>query len=80
MNVTYKRPFALYVKKAKKPLQLKIEDVVLEHDYEHSDETTEGKAEVMNRNYLTRNYHFNSTEFKQDIKKLTEYLNNDGKF
>ena len=57
-----------------------IEDVVLEHDYEHSDETTEGKAEVMNRNYLTRNYHFNSTEFKQDIKKLTEYLNNDGKF
>ncbi len=30
MNVTYKRPFALYVKKAKKPLQLKIEDVVLD--------------------------------------------------
>ena len=30
MNVTYKRPFAFYVKKAKKPLQLKIEDVVLD--------------------------------------------------
>ncbi len=30
MNVTYKRPFALYVKKTKKPLQLKIEDVVLD--------------------------------------------------
>jgi hypothetical protein len=53
-----------------------IDDVVLEHDYNYTDESTHDKGEVIDRNYLTRDYHFDSPEFKQDITKLTQYLNN----
>lgn len=52
-----------------------IDDVILEHDFEHIDESTQEKAQVLEVNYNTRNYHFNSFEFKQDIEILKNYLN-----
>lgn len=52
-----------------------IEDVFLEHDLELRDETHGDKAEVVDRNFMTRNYHFNSLEFIADINKLKTYLN-----
>lgn len=52
-----------------------IDNVVLEHDYNYSDDSTKDKGKVININYNTRDYHYNSAEFKQDIKKLSQYLN-----
>lgn len=52
-----------------------IEDIFLEHDLELQDEVHGDKAKVVDRNFITRNYHFSSPEFMTDINKLKTYLN-----
>jgi hypothetical protein len=68
----------LYELGEKTNLNLLINDVKLEHYYEQFDEIAKDKTEVIDINYMSRNYHFNSPEFKQDIEKLIKYLNSDG--
>ena len=51
-----------------------IDDVYIEHDLDLRDETHSDKAEVVDRNFITRDYHAQSPEFKADIKKVNEYL------
>jgi len=51
-----------------------IDDVYIEHDLDLRDETHSDKAEVVDRNFMTRDYHAQSPEFKADIKKVNEYL------
>jgi len=51
-----------------------INDVYIEHDLDLRDETHSDKAEVVDRNFMTRDYHAQSPEFKADIKKVNEYL------
>lgn len=51
-----------------------IDDVYIEHDLDLRDETHADKAEVVNRNFMTRDYHASSPEFKMDVKKINEYL------
>jgi len=51
-----------------------IDDVYIEHDLDLRDETHADKAEVVDRNFMTRDYHTQSPEFKADIKKVNEYL------
>jgi hypothetical protein len=52
-----------------------INDVFLEHDLELRDEVHGDKAQVVNTNFITRDYHRNSPEFIDDINKLKQYLN-----
>lgn len=52
-----------------------IDEVFLEHDLDVRDEVWEDKAQVVDINFLTREYHKNSPEFINDINKLKQYLN-----
>jgi hypothetical protein len=53
-----------------------IDDVYIKHDLDLQDETHSDKAEVVHRNFFTRDYHFQSPEFKLDVEKINKYINN----
>lgn len=54
-----------------------IEEVKFYHDVDLRDKTHEDKAEVVDINFRTRNYHFNSPEFFSDVRTLKQFLNNE---
>ena len=56
-------------------MEVYIDDVYFEHELEFRDEIHSDKAQVVNQNFHTRNYHSLSPEFKTDVKKIKEYLN-----
>ena len=47
------------------------------HQNEIEDETHLEKGNLVNINFKSRNYHFNSEEFQNDIQKLKNYLKNE---
>ena len=64
----------LYRLSAATKTEMYINDVYIEHDLDLRDETHADKAQVVTQNFTTRDYHANSPEFKEDIKKINEYL------
>jgi len=51
-----------------------IENVYIEHDLDLHDEIYHDKMKVNTINFNYRDYHYTSTFFKNDIKKMREYL------
>jgi glycosyltransferase involved in cell wall biosynthesis len=53
-----------------------IDDVYFQHyQEEFQDQTHQDKAEVVEINFVTRNYHNNSLTFLEDIQKIKNYKN-----
>jgi glycosyltransferase involved in cell wall biosynthesis len=65
----------LYTLSLNTGMEAYIEDVFLEHDLDLRDEIHGDKAEVVDRNFATRNFHFTSMDFVNDVNKIKNYIN-----